>query len=297
MAGLAGARLRRAGDLAVERQMRSMLDAKFDASAYWKERLRQHFDLIGVGFRRRSTAYNRWVYRVRTESLDELFRRHDWLIEGKTVLDVGCGTGYFIDHWLRRGARQVTGLDVTEVSVERLTRRFPNAEFVCADIAEPNLDVDRTFDYVSIFDVLYHIVEEKSFEQAVQNLSRRCRPGSRVIITDMFGRRTTEVVKHVRNRSLDRYREVFSKNGFELCDIRPLFFTLMPPSRLGRWPGYWAGTLGWEILTFAARWEWSGRVVGRMLFGVDTRLRRWFKRGPSHHLAVFEYTGTVRTPE
>ena len=273
-----------------------MPDAKFDAGSYWKERLRRNFDLIGVGFRRRSVAYNRWVYRVRTEALNELFKRRAWPIEGKAVLDVGCGTGYFIDHWLSRGVGRVTGLDVTEVSVERLTSRFPNAEFVCADIAEPDVAIDGTFDYVSIFDVLYHIVDDKRFEQAVQNLSRRCRPGTRVIITDLFGRSTTEVVKHVRNRSLDRYREVFSKNGFELCDIRPLFFTLMPPSRFGGWPGYWVGTLSWEVLTFPARWEWSGGVMGRMLYGVDSGLSRRFEKGPSHHLTVFEYTGTVRTP-
>lgn len=223
-----------------------MPDAKFDAGAYWKERLRQHFDLIGVGFRRRSVTYNRWVYRVRTESLDELFRRHNWPIEGKAVLDVGCGTGYFIDHWLRRGAVGVTGLDVTEVSVERLKDRFPYAKFVCADIAEPNLDVVGTFDYVSIFDVLYHIVDDTKFEQAVRNLSRLCRPGSRVIITDMFGKRTVEVVKHVRNRSRDRYQEIFLKNGFRLLELRPLFFTLMPPSRLASPPAYWVGTLAWK---------------------------------------------------
>jgi len=274
-----------------------MPDTKFDAGAYWNSRLDEHFDLIGVGFRRRSISYNRWVYRIRTDTLDALFRQHGWTVAGTAVLDIGCGTGYFLDHWQRRQVGRLTGLDVTEVSVRKLKERFPKAELIRADITEPNLDVGRAFDYVSVFDVLYHVVDDNRFEQAVQNLSRRCRSGSRVIITDLFGRRTTEVVKHVRNRSLDRYREVFSKYGFELTDIRPLFFTLMPPSRLGGWPGYWVGTLGWELLTFPARWEWPGRVIGRVLYGVDSRLCRWFKRGPSHHLAVFEYTGTVDTPE
>jgi len=270
----------------------SMPDTKFDAGDYWRQRLRQHFDLTGVGFRRRSIAYNRWVYRVRTELLDEMFRQHGWPIEGKAVLDVGCGTGYFIDHWLRRGARRVTGLDVAEVSVEKLKSRFPDARFVRADIAEPGLDVDGTFDYVSIFDVLYHVVDDKKFEQAVDNLSRRCRTGSRVIVTDMFGQRTVEVVKHVRNRSVDRYREVFEKYGFRLLELRPLFFTLMPPSRLAGRTAYWLGTLSWEVLTFPARWEWLGGVAGSVLYGVDSGLRRRFKTGPSHHLAVFEFAGT-----
>jgi SAM-dependent methyltransferase len=269
-----------------------MPDAKFDAGSYWKERLRRNFDLTGVGFRRRSKAYNRWVYRVRTEALNELFRRKGWPIDGKAVLDVGCGTGFFVDHWLQNGAARITGIDVTEVSVERLKKRFPKAEFVLADVSEPGLDVKGTFDYVSIFDVLYHIVDDKRFEQAVANLSRLCRPGSRVIITDMFGRRTVEVVKHVRNRSLDRYQEIFSKNGFELLEMKPLFFTLMPPSRVASRPVYWAGTLAWEALTFLARWEAFGGVVGGGLYRVDSGLRRLFHRGPSHHVAVFEFKGT-----
>ena len=271
-----------------------MPDTKFDASAYWKDRLGQRFDLTGVGFRRRSAEFNRWVYRIRTESLDDLFERYEWSVEGKAVLDIGCGTGYFIDHWSRRQARPIVGVDVAEVSVEKLTERFSEAEFYCADITAPDLILDGTFDYLSVFDVLYHVVDDRRFEQAVRNLSRLCRPGSKVIVTDMFGQRTIEVVKHVRNRSLTSYTEVFSKQGFRLLNITPLFFTLMPPGGLTGRLAYWAGALGWEALTLAARWNRPGRVIGSVLYKVDSNLRRRFDRGPSHHLAVFEYTGTEK---
>jgi len=270
----------------------SMPDTKFDANAYWKDRLGDRFDLTGVGFKRRSVAYNRWVYRVRTELLDDLFGRHGWPIEGKAVLDVGCGTGYFVDHWSRRQASSIVGVDVAEVSIERLAQRFSQAEFHCADIAAPDLSIDRTFDYISVFDVLYHIVDDRRFEQAVTNLSRLCQPGSKLILTDMFGERTVEVVKHVRNRSLNCYTEVFAKRGFRLLDITPLFFTLMPPTRLTNRLAYWVGALGWETLTFPARWEKLGALTGRVLYRVDSGLRGRFNRGPSHHLAVFEFMGT-----
>lgn len=269
-----------------------MPDTKFDAGKYWQDRLGEHFDLIGVGFKRRSVAFNRWVYRVRTELLDDLFRRYEWAIEGQAVLDVGCGTGFFIDHWSRRQASPIAGVDVTEVSIEKLTDRFPEAELFCADITAPDLKVSGTFDYVSVFDVLYHVVDDRRFEQAVANLSRLCRPGAKVMVTDMFGERTVEVVKHVRNRSLNCYTQVFSKEGFRLLDIKPLFFTLMPPSRLANRPAYWIGTLAWEALTFPARWEKLGEIIGRVLYRVDLDLRRRFDRGPSHHLAVFEFEGT-----
>ncbi len=131
-----------------------MPDTKFDASDYWKDRLEQRFDLTGVGFKRRSAAFNRWVYRVRTETLDQLFEQNEWPCEGKAILDVGCGTGYFIDHWLKRRANPIVGVDVTEVSIERLSERFPEAEFACVDITAPDLKLDRTFDFVSILGVV-----------------------------------------------------------------------------------------------------------------------------------------------
>lgn len=269
-----------------------MPDNKFDPGAYWKERLGGRFDLTGVGYRRRSRAFNRWVYRARTELLDELFEQYGWPFKGRAILDIGCGTGYFIDHWLQRKAGKVEGIDVTEVSVNRLTEKFPEARFRLADVGAPDLEVDGQFDYVSIFDVLYHIVDDRRFEQAVANLSRLSRIGTKVIITDLFGTSSVKGKKHVRNRSLDCYTEVFAKKGFRLLDIRPLFFTLMPPGRLAGWLGYWIGNIGWEILTLPARWEKAGQLWGRLLYGVDSNLRRRFDRGPSHHLAVFEYVGT-----
>lgn len=269
-----------------------MPDTTFDASDYWKDRLEQSFDLTGVGFKRRSAEYNRWVYLVRTETLDRLFEQNHWECDGKAVLDVGCGTGYFIDHWSKRHAEHVFGLDVTEVSVERLTKRFPDAEFACADITAPDLKIDRTFDYISIFDVLYHVVDDRRFEQAVKNLSRLSKRNSKVIITDWFQESEAKVVKHVRNRSKGRYTEIFSKNGFKLLHIKPLFFTLMPPTGLASKPAYWTGVLGWEALTFMARWNWAGRLLGKWLYRIDSTLQRRYDRGPSHHIAVFEYVGT-----
>ena len=269
-----------------------MPQAEFDAGAYWKDRLRNNFDLTGVGFRRRSQAYNRWVYRVRTHALDRIFADHDLPLKGRAVLDIGCGTGYFIEHWLARGADPVVGVDVAEISVERLKERYPENRFYCADITEPKLDIAETFDYISIFDVLYHIVDDRRFEQAAANLARLCRPGARVIITDMFGARTAEAVRHVRTRSAGQYREVFSRHGFTLRSLQPLFFTLMPPARLANRAAYWTGTLAWEALTYPARWQSLGHLWGASLYGVDRVLAGLLGRGPSHHLAVFEFAGT-----
>jgi cyclopropane fatty-acyl-phospholipid synthase-like methyltransferase len=40
--------------------------------------------------------------------------RHSEPIAGKTILDVGCGTGRFAFEYLKRGAKHVTGIDIAE---------------------------------------------------------------------------------------------------------------------------------------------------------------------------------------
>jgi ubiquinone/menaquinone biosynthesis C-methylase UbiE len=40
------------------------------------------------------------------------------------VLEVGSGTGIWIDFWRERGAQEVAGVDLTNVAVERLTTRY-----------------------------------------------------------------------------------------------------------------------------------------------------------------------------
>src|ERR1043166_8271428 len=98
---------------------------------------------------------------------------------GREVLDVGSGTGFYVDRWLRLGAR-VTGLDLTEIAVAELSRAFPAARFLRADIGA-SLDgvplAPGWFDAVSAFDVLFHIVDDAQYARAFENIPSLLRPG------------------------------------------------------------------------------------------------------------------------
>src|SRR6266566_775311 len=95
---------------------------RYDPRLYWEERLRNHFNSRGVGHIGFSERYNYWLYRRKRECIETALRRVSLI--GKDVLDVGCGTGFFVDWYLNKGA-QVSGIDITEVSIERLRRDFP----------------------------------------------------------------------------------------------------------------------------------------------------------------------------
>ena len=45
-------------------------------------------------------------------------------LSGKRVLDLGCGTGEHLAHYLAKGARQVVGLDLSERMLEAAEARL-----------------------------------------------------------------------------------------------------------------------------------------------------------------------------
>ncbi|HVP15117.1 MAG TPA: class I SAM-dependent methyltransferase [Terriglobales bacterium] len=177
---------------------------------FWERRLAEQFDLRGTGETGLSLAYNRACYVLRAEVLARALAAARFEPAGASVLDVGCGTGFFVEYYLRRGAR-VTGVDIAATSVERLRAGFPQASFVLADVSEA--EIGGRFDLVNAFDVLYHIVEDARWEAAVRRLGEAVRPGGLLLVTDTFVA-TPPGATHNRMRALDEYRRVLEPLGF-----------------------------------------------------------------------------------
>ena len=178
---------------------------------FWEERLSRQFDLRGTGETGLSLAYNRACYTLRREVLARALREAGFDPAGRRVLDVGCGTGFFTEYYLGRGAR-VTGLDIASVSIEHLRVRFPAARFVLADVAEAALE--ERYDLVNAFDVLYHITDDRRWEAALAHLAAAVAPGGLLLLTDLFSARGA-AAEHNRARSLERYRAALERGGLE----------------------------------------------------------------------------------
>jgi SAM-dependent methyltransferase len=183
---------------------------------FWDQRLSEHFDLRGTGETGLSLAYNRACYTLRREVLERSLADAGVTLDGRRVLDVGCGTGFFTAFYLQRGAK-VTGIDIAPTSIERLSRRHPEATFVLADIAEH--DVPTGFDVVNAFDVLYHITDDARFAAALDRLGRAVRPGGVLLVTDTFA--PSPAAAHNRMRPLAAYRERLEPLGFTFERPRP----------------------------------------------------------------------------
>jgi 2-polyprenyl-3-methyl-5-hydroxy-6-metoxy-1,4-benzoquinol methylase len=215
-----------------------MSKTAFDARRYWESRLSERFDLTGVGTCGFSTHYNRWLYKAKLRALRKAFAQFNIRCENKRVLDVGCGTGFFVDTYLALGARSITGIDITRKSIQALQQRYPQHTFVQADIGQETLGIMGQFDIINAFDVLYHIRDDTAFENALVNLARLAVPGAFVFVTDLFGPTNIKDVEHVALRDMDAYATVLAQNGIEVLSLIPLYCLMNRP-----FPG-WAAKMG-----------------------------------------------------
>lgn len=91
-------------------------------------------------------------------------------LEGKRILDLGCGTGERCIDYLKRGALKVTGIDISEnmLSVAKSKNCDPRITYLKMPMEDIG-GIDETFDVV-ISSLAIHYVED--FRGVVSNVSR-----------------------------------------------------------------------------------------------------------------------------
>ena len=194
-----------------------MSSLAYDPREFWQRRLTEHFDLRGTGETGLPLAYNRACYALRRSVLERALRNAGIDLAGRTVLDVGCGSGFFTAFYLERGAR-VTGIDIAPIAVERLAARHPGSRFLLADVSEA--PIDGRFDVVNAFDVLLHITDESRWERAVRHLAAAVTPGGHLLATDTF-MALDGLAAHNRTRPLARYTALLTEAGLTVGPIYP----------------------------------------------------------------------------
>ena len=193
----------------------------YDPKEYWEQRLERDFSLGGVGHIGFSERYNRWLYRRKRRCLEGALRGVH--LRDKRVLDVGCGTGFFVEWYLAKGC-EVTGIDITEISVKRLRETLPS-EFYTRDITAADYPRAATkFDIVNIWDVIYHVVDDDAYDRALDNIASDLGAGGLLLLTDFLGAAAdTRLAPHVLGRCLHTYKTKLPVRGFQLIEVRPLY--------------------------------------------------------------------------
>ena len=81
---------------------------------------------------------------------------------GQRVLDVACGTGIMLPHYLARGAEHVTAIDISPEMAKIAGEKFAGenrVEVLCGDVEETAFD--RPFDAIVIYNAFPHFPDPK----------------------------------------------------------------------------------------------------------------------------------------
>jgi SAM-dependent methyltransferase len=255
----------------------------FDPARYWEDRLSRQYTLGGVGYLGLAESYNAWMYRVRREVFVREIRRLPLSPPALSVLDIGSGTGFYVDCWHEVGAGSVTGSDLTEVAVQSLRRAHPGDAFARLDVGgDANPFGDARFDAVSMMDVLYHVVDDARFRRAFETAFGLLAPGGYLIFSENFVHGEAIRIPHQASRSLADIEAAVSGAGFEILRRRPVFQLMNAPvdsdSLLHeRW---------WRLLQRLAARPREGAVLGALLYPLELALVARRSEGPSTEMMI-----------
>jgi SAM-dependent methyltransferase len=217
-----------------------------------------------------------------------LIRQHVAL-EGRRILDVGCGIGMYVEKF-RRFSHDVHGVDVDPEKVAQASCTLPNISEAPAEALPFEAD---TFDVIMLHEVIEHVDDDRrTIEEAVRCL----KPGGQVIIFApnrlyLFETHGFYFLGHYYFKLLplvnylpDSLRDLFCPHVriYRGRDIRKLFDGLPVERQFGSYifPG---------LDNIAERYGWLGRAAQSIVDVIESTPLRCF--GISHFV-VYQKNAT-----
>jgi len=102
-------------------------------------------------------------------------------VGGKKILNIGCYNGWFEQAMIKKGAREVVGIDTNKKFIKIAQNNVPEAEFLKISTLSLNFPKNQ-FDLVTIFDVIEHLPKNTEV-QCFQKIHKVLKPKGRVIIS------------------------------------------------------------------------------------------------------------------
>jgi len=129
-------------------------------------------------------------FKESASSRKRMERRADWMIEemdiesGKSVLEIGCGTGYLSYYIAKKTGMRVAGTDLCRPFIEEATRNYilPNLSYYIVDFNQAAESVHEPFDYVVGNGILHHLYY--NLKESLLTLKRLINPGGKIIFME-----------------------------------------------------------------------------------------------------------------
>ena len=259
---------------------------KFEETNYWQQRVTGDADLGVVGHRSLGRGYNEYIYRRRTECLKDVLRKLEVNPARCNVLDLGCGSGYYVAFWKDLGVTELTGIDIAVTSVDRLRDQFAEYRFLQADITQAAAAsrIDNLYSIITLFDVIYHISDDAAALRALKTAAGALKPNGLLFIFEQLARRDYSLLPHVKFRGRMTYMALLNAAGLEIISRQPLFVFLAPPVFGFKAADIIVSGLYKIIGAFIKNRETAGRQLGKAIYELDQLLIKKGVSLPNHEL-------------
>ena len=173
-----------------------------------------------------------WVS-SRNRLFKSIVQRH-LLPTGKTkFLEIGCGTGDFIQQIAKNDSLEITGSEIYLKGLVYAKKNLPSVEFVQFDVTQGK--IGEQFHIITAFDVIEHIEND---DAALCNISQMLEKDGALIISvpqHMFlWSKLDEIVKHKRRYSRRELVTKLKANDFDITFATSFLFILFPLMLLSR---------------------------------------------------------------
>jgi 2-polyprenyl-3-methyl-5-hydroxy-6-metoxy-1,4-benzoquinol methylase len=150
-----------------------------------------------------------------------------------SLLEVGCGTGNFIEHIADNQNLEITGSEIYLKGLLYAKKNLPEINFIQFDVSQ-GITGDK-FDLIVAFDVIEHIDNDVA---ALLNMNKMLQNKGKLILTvpqHMFlWSKLDEIVKHKRRYSRDELLSKLKGSGFNVTYSTSFVFVLFPLMLIAR---------------------------------------------------------------
>jgi len=135
--------------------------------------------------------------------------------EDLSVLDIGPGTGHWIDFYKGVYGFSVDAIEFSNVAAERLASKYDDVSIFHMDVVDHNPNLVAKYDVINAIGVMFHIIDDTKWGQAVKNLLTYLKDGGILIVGGDF-RYTRTISHHRRVRDIRLWQGVVPLNGGSL---------------------------------------------------------------------------------
>jgi SAM-dependent methyltransferase len=242
--------------------------------AFWNERYQQ-FALSESGWLGAGDRLNDRIYACKVQALRRALARLGLAGDRRwSVLDAGCGQGYFARFYRREfpGSSYV-GLDLSERAVAYLQQTMADTEFHVGNLCDWTDAAGRSFDVIQSFEVLHLILDDARIVDALGNLSRQLSPGGALVMTAALPDEMVQPAGYLKHRSRQFWQDAFRTGGLRIVADRPMYYWLPAGGPSGKYLRHALNRMGADVMYALDRAAFHMRLPQPSSIGIDCRTR------------------------